>query len=121
MMDRRQFLRKGLVALAGGLIVGDAALEMLDQLTHKKVWAGWDAPRWGGKGEYFDQVTMSPSSLADLYRKINTDVVRAMKHTTAEMSWLRPYDSQYAFNVGPTVTLKLDVLAPPKTLYWGRG
>ena len=52
-MRRRQFA-KGLIALAGGLLVGDAALEAFDRLTHKKVWTGWDAPKWGGKGEYFD-------------------------------------------------------------------
>ena len=39
MTTRRDFLRRSSLALAGGLIVGDAALELLDRLTHRKVWA----------------------------------------------------------------------------------
>ena len=34
MTSRRDFLRRGAIALAGGLIVGDAALEMFERLTH---------------------------------------------------------------------------------------
>lgn len=33
-MDRRLFLRRAAIALAGGLIVGDAALEAMERLTH---------------------------------------------------------------------------------------
>src|SRR3990167_8126057 len=39
MMDRRAFLRRTSLALAGGLIVGDAALEMFERLNHSKVFA----------------------------------------------------------------------------------
>lgn len=39
-MQRRDFLRRGSVALAGGLLFGDAELEALEMLTHRKVWAG---------------------------------------------------------------------------------
>lgn len=38
-MDRRSFLRRSTLALAGGLLVGDAALEAFDRLTHRKVFA----------------------------------------------------------------------------------
>lgn len=43
-LDRRTFLRRTSLALAGGLIVGDAALELFERLTHQKVFAlgdGW--------------------------------------------------------------------------------
>ena len=38
-MDRRSFLRRSTIALAGGLLVGDAAIEAFDRLTHRKVFA----------------------------------------------------------------------------------
>lgn len=39
MATRRDFLRRTSLAIAGGLVVGDAALELFERLTHKKVWA----------------------------------------------------------------------------------
>lgn len=42
MSTRREFLRRTSLALAGGLLLGDAALELFDRLTHRKVWAGAD-------------------------------------------------------------------------------
>ena len=44
-LSRRDFLRRTSLAVAGGLIVGDAALELFDRLTHRKVWAGADFSR----------------------------------------------------------------------------
>lgn len=38
-LSRRDFIRRTSLALAGGLIVGDQALELLERLTHRKVWA----------------------------------------------------------------------------------
>lgn len=38
-MTRRSFLARSSLALAGGLLVGDAALEAFERLTHRKVWA----------------------------------------------------------------------------------
>ena len=38
-LDRRSFLRRTSLALAGGLVLGDAALEMFERLTHRKVFA----------------------------------------------------------------------------------
>lgn len=38
-MDRRAFLRRSSIALAGGLVLGDAALEAFERLTHRKVFA----------------------------------------------------------------------------------
>ena len=53
MTSRRDFLRKTSLALAGGLILGDAALEAFERLTHRKVWAGAD---FGGT---FDGISRS--------------------------------------------------------------
>lgn len=39
MSTRRDFLRRTSLALAGGLIVGDAALELFERLTHRPVFA----------------------------------------------------------------------------------
>lgn len=39
MLTRRDFLRRGSLALAGGLLVGDAALEAFERLSHRKVFA----------------------------------------------------------------------------------
>ena len=44
-MDRRAFLRSTSLALAGGLVVGDAAMELYERLTHRKVWALGAVPR----------------------------------------------------------------------------
>jgi|SRR3990172_5453252 len=40
MTTRRDFLRRTSLALAGGLLLGDAALEAFERLTHRKVWPG---------------------------------------------------------------------------------
>ena len=39
MIARRDFLRRSVVSLAGGLLVGDAALEMFARLNHTKIFA----------------------------------------------------------------------------------
>ena len=36
MMDRRSFLRRTSIALAGGLILGDAAMELFERLTYTR-------------------------------------------------------------------------------------
>lgn len=38
-MNRRDWLKRTSLALAGGLVLGDAAMEAYERLTHKKVWA----------------------------------------------------------------------------------
>jgi len=38
-MDRRAFLRRTSLAIAGGLVVGPQVMEMYEQMTHKKVFA----------------------------------------------------------------------------------
>ena len=38
-MDRRQWLTRTSLAIAGGLLLGNEAMEMYEKLTHKKVWA----------------------------------------------------------------------------------
>ncbi len=38
-LSRRDFLRRTTLAVAGGLIVGDAAMELFERLSHRKVFA----------------------------------------------------------------------------------
>lgn len=38
-ISRREFLTRGALALAGGLVLGDAAMEAFEALTHRKVFA----------------------------------------------------------------------------------
>lgn len=45
-MDRRSFLRRSTIALAGGLVLGDAALEAFERLTHRKVFALGAPPKF---------------------------------------------------------------------------
>lgn len=54
-MLRRDFLRRTSLALAGGLIVGDQAIELFERLSHRKVFALGGLP-WTGQPVYFDQV-----------------------------------------------------------------
>lgn len=61
MTTRRDFLRRTSLALAGGLIVGDAALELMERLAHRKVFALGGMPRWlvvntGARGGTFSFV-----------------------------------------------------------------
>ena len=44
-MDRRNFLRRTSLALAGGLVVGPQVMEMYERMTHKKVFALGDGLR----------------------------------------------------------------------------
>lgn len=85
MLTRRDFLRRTSLALAGGLLLGDAALEAFERLTHRKVFAlGAPVPRvtffadkvqdratfrwganvtdaWGHTQEYFNTGTLVSS------------------------------------------------------------
>lgn len=40
-MNRRDWLKRTSLALAGGLVLGDAAMEAFERLTHRKVFAMW--------------------------------------------------------------------------------
>ena len=42
---RRAFLRRSAIALVGGLLLGDAALDAFERLTHRKVWALGGPPK----------------------------------------------------------------------------
>jgi hypothetical protein len=44
-LDRRQWLTRTSLAIAGGLLLGNEAMEMYEKLTHKKVWAMGAMPR----------------------------------------------------------------------------
>ena len=45
-MDRRAFLRRTSLAIAGGLVVGPQVMEMYERMTHKKVFALGEIPGW---------------------------------------------------------------------------
>lgn len=62
-LSRRDFLRKTSIALAGGLIVGDAALEAFERLTHRKVWAGADFASKDQHGRTWHVVGINGSTL----------------------------------------------------------
>ena len=70
-MDRRSFLRRASLALPA-LLVGDAALEAFERLSHRKVFALGGLPNqpWHGLGYYFDDPnTITP--LAPIRRLTN--------------------------------------------------
>ena len=68
MTTRRDFLRKTTIALAGGLVVGDAAMELFERLTHKRksfpsaaigaeyysydIWERMENGQWSHRTEY---------------------------------------------------------------------
>jgi hypothetical protein len=54
-MLRRDFLRRTSIALAGGLLLGDAALEAFERLTHvRKSFPSAAIQKWTGRPVYFD-------------------------------------------------------------------
>jgi len=69
-LDRRTFLRRSALAL-GGLMVGDAALEAFERLTHRPVFA------LGGLPEANDI----------LYSQEVADDLRAMNDPTVHSQW----------------------------------
>lgn len=38
-MNRRDWLKRTSLALAGGLVLGDEVMEQYERLTHKRIWA----------------------------------------------------------------------------------
>lgn len=66
-MLRRDFLRRTSLALAGGLVVGDAALELFARLTHtrKSFPSAAIVPRWTGRAVYFDTPTFSSAMIPE--------------------------------------------------------
>lgn len=74
-MDRRNFIRRTALALAGGLVVGDAALEAFARLTHRKVFA-----------------LGSPLDLDDnlvIYSSDNIRVIKAAERGLPPVTWRR--------------------------------
>jgi hypothetical protein len=87
-MDRRSFLRRTSLALAGGLVLGNEAMEMYERLTHKKVWAMGRMPgplptiQWNGLTQTWVEVWQNdrvlgrwplPSVSGDDYLVLPTD------------------------------------------------
>lgn len=79
-MDRRAFLRRSSLALAGGLLVGDAVMDAYERLTHRRVFALGGLPHGNG--------CFCASCMTALYKKTNADVLDAMKVFTDEWSWV---------------------------------
>lgn len=73
-LARRDFIRRTSLALAGGLLVGDAALQMFERLTHSRVFAF---------ALYSPEMT-----LAELYRQANKDALAGLKMVIPDADWL---------------------------------
>jgi hypothetical protein len=78
MMDRRDFLRR-CALIAAGVVAADQ-LDLLEML----------APRRLFPGAAFETST-TVTTLADLYRKTNTEVAMALRHMTEEYKWFQQY------------------------------
>ena len=76
MLDRRTFLRRTSLALAGGLLVGDAALEAFERLTHRKVFAlgnvKWMQSRLAPPGMmfYYNSIAVTNMRLGSIIAKV---------------------------------------------------
>lgn len=102
--SRRDFLRKTSIALAGGLIVGDAAMEMFERLTHNKVFA---------LGGVQHPVFITESEIRDMMKKIYTDMNR-------EIIWhVSPQSPRHKRNIVGSRSLH-DGLRPAaiRAIYW---
>lgn len=64
-MNRRLFLRRAGIATVGGLVTGNAALEMFERLTHRKVWALGGMP--SVRDYYFQYPSYRPGDVLKLY------------------------------------------------------
>jgi hypothetical protein len=110
-MLRRDFLRRTSLALAGGLILGDEALEAFARLTHqRKSFPGADVwpsgmtdmltsssvhnlntttyPEWGVSYAHRGPVWVIEGTVSDLHKAFETPVWNALKHVTPESEWL---------------------------------
>lgn len=87
-MNRRDWLKKTSITLAGGLILGDAALELFEKLTHRKVFALGglsDQHLWG----------LSTSTYPDWSAVTTSTSLQSITGSTYEI-WERLYNGQYA-------------------------
>lgn len=106
MQSRRDFLKRGSLWLAGGLLVGDAALEALDRLAHTKVFAL-------GAPKRLMEVTTGSQTLAELYRKMQGPLADALRMTTPEFQWMR--DTTISTEFANSVIVRVDHRAPPNS------
>ncbi len=90
-MNRASFFRSLLVG-AGGLIVGDEALESFARLTHVRTTfpsAGLSRPL-DVTHSVFYHGQVSPQTLAEVYRKVQTPLMDAYTYNVPEYAWLAP-------------------------------
>lgn len=81
-MNRRDWLKRTSLALAGGLVLGDAAMEAYERLTHRKVFALGGVPDYetvyvdGRRVDVFRSRKVPSGRLyvtGDLFRRMRTD------------------------------------------------
>jgi len=86
MLNRRDFLRKSLIAGVGGLLLGDAALEAFERLTHRKVFALGGLPPLQPY-----RVDVTDAELSEMLRKLYSDIrVEMMPALTPAFQAIRP-------------------------------
>jgi hypothetical protein len=95
-LDRRSFLRRTSIALAGGLLVGDEALALFERLTHQKVFA------LGGLPETATSI-LEQSQAFQVYMNAQMDMI--VKRVEKQL--LERFASDY-MNLG-----SIEVIAPP--------
>ena len=88
MLSRRDFLRRGSIALAGGLLVGDAALEAFERLTHRKVFALGEQKKWRGRGVYLQVAQDKP--FASLLEGVYEAIPEGAYEDVPASSWAHP-------------------------------
>lgn len=113
-MNRRLFLRDSAIIVAGALVAGEA----LDRLL-------WEPKRlWAGFGDITRTATSADvKTLAELYRKLQRDMVTALKYSTPEAEWLARVPTRAiakGLAVESRVPLIVDHRCPPNTIIWGR-
>lgn len=110
MLSRRSFLTKSSIAIAGTLLVGDAALEAFERLTHRKVFALGGLPRqliWNLGAHHFEASETEMSGRAKLIMaeqglrakevRIGTSWITSRAYISLEDAQRRPPGFELAF------------------------
>lgn len=96
MTSRRDFLRKGSLALAGGLLFGDAALEALAQLAHVR--------------KSFPSAALTGANVISIEQALRYQADRAMSAMAKRIG-----EMYFGFTDEPIRLV--DVRCPPSTVY----
>jgi hypothetical protein len=71
-MNRRDWLTKTSLALAGGLVLGNEAMEVYERLSHRKVWAMGD---WSDHTKYVDSFLLHGRELPMGHYRMSRQVI----------------------------------------------